>query len=392
MVGTRRLAALATALGVAVAGSLLALAPVQADTGDITYTCTIPDFGTQDIDVSLSTDAPATMVIGETFMPTLRLTVVVPGLITFLAQGAGYTHASAAGTLGIGINGTSTTLAATYPRTKIPYGQDFPVVIDIPLPQLAPTSVGMFRYTPGPLNAQLSVFKGEDDQTADSIQADCVVKDPAANPVIDTVTVTDGTTTPPAKTATTTSVSAPKVAYGRAGKVTVSVSSGSASATGGSVTLTGGGAGSLGPVSLAGGKVVFTLPRTAAVRTYALTATYSGTSTLAASSKNFSFTVTPGTVAGMSLSVTKKPTSKKTGTGKVVVTAPAGLATPTGTVTLVLKKGATTKSVTVTLRSGARTAVLPKLAKGTWSVKVKYSGSSTYRAVTSKAFTFRVTR
>ncbi|MCL3817259.1 Ig-like domain-containing protein [Aeromicrobium wangtongii] len=43
-----------------------------------------------------------------------------------------------------------------------------------------------------------------------------------------------------------------------------------------------------------------------------------------------------------------------------------------------LKKGSTTKKVTVTLKNGRATVSLPKLAKGTWKVKVTYLGDANY--------------
>lgn len=191
------------------------------------------------------------------------------------------------------------------------------------------------------------------------------------------------------KVGSSLTVAAPATTYGKAGTVTVTVSSGSAPKTG-TVTLTGAGAAQTKTVT--NGKAIFTLPKTLAVKTYTLTSTYSGDGNVTGSTKAASFKVAKGTVASVAYTLTTKPTSKKTGKATVVVKAPTGLATPTGKVQVVLKKGNTYKSVTVTLSAGKKVVTLPKLAKGTWTVTIKYLGSTTYNARASKAYKISVTK
>lgn len=84
------------------------------------------------------------------------------------------------------------------------------------------------------------------------------------------------------------------------------------------------------------------------------------------------------------LRVTKKPTRKKVGKATITVAAPAGLVKAGGRATVVLTKGKAVKRVVVTLKSGKATAKLPKLPKGTWSVRVDYRGDAYYQAAKSK--------
>jgi hypothetical protein len=83
--------------------------------------------------------------------------------------------------------------------------------------------------------------------------------------------------------------------------------------------------------------------------------------------------------------VTKRPTPTKSGTYKVTVTQPSGMAKATGKVTVTLKKGSTTKKISGTLKSGTVSITIPKLANGVWKASVAYAGDSTYASKTSSA-------
>jgi len=69
--------------------------------------------------------------------------------------------------------------------------------------------------------------------------------------------------------------------------------------------------------------------------------------------------------------VVKAPTSRKIGRATITVAPKAD-----GKVTVVLTKGAKHRTLTVTLKSGKVAFTLPKLAKGTWRLTLKYLGSS----------------
>ncbi len=80
------------------------------------------------------------------------------------------------------------------------------------------------------------------------------------------------------------------------------------------------------------------------------------------------------------LKITKKPTTKKKGKAVVTVARATGKPKPTGKVRIKLTKGKKSKFVTVNLSKGKRVVTLPKLAKGTWTVRVAYYGNTHYKA------------
>jgi len=97
-------------------------------------------------------------------------------------------------------------------------------------------------------------------------------------------------------------------------------------------------------------------------------------------------TVAKAATAKPTVKVSKKPTSKKKGKATVTVKSANGVK-PTGRATITLTRNKSKKVVTVTVRNGKATVNLPKLAKGTWKLKVTYAGSATQRASTSKTYT-----
>lgn len=93
------------------------------------------------------------------------------------------------------------------------------------------------------------------------------------------------------------------------------------------------------------------------------------------------------------IAVTLKPTSRTTGRATVVVArAVSSRPVPTGTVRVTIVRGTTKRIVSGTLSSGRRVVVLPKLAKGTWKVRVDYLGDRYYKARSSALVTLVVTR
>lgn len=101
----------------------------------------------------------------------------------------------------------------------------------------------------------------------------------------------------------------------------------------------------------------------------------------------------PAAASGVTLTVTKKSTTKKAGAAQVTITVPAGRTAATGTVTVVLKKGATKKTAKqAAVVGGVATVKLPKLAKGRWKVTVTYSGDATWLPLTTTAKAIKVTK
>jgi hypothetical protein len=178
--------------------------------------------------------------------------------------------------------------------------------------------------------------------------------------------------------------------YGKAGTVTVKVlSPGGATATG-AVTLSGVGAAQT--KQLAAGTVAFTIPRTLVAKAYSAKLVYAGNANQLGSQTQVTYTVARIAPGKAALRVTKVPTSRATGAARVTVAVPSGLKSATGKVTVVLTRSGSTKSVVKVLSSTGASVVLPKLAKGTWKVTVKYSGDTNYKAATTAVASLRITR
>lgn len=177
--------------------------------------------------------------------------------------------------------------------------------------------------------------------------------------------------------------------YGKAVKVTVKVTDATGKAATGKVTLTGAGAAQSATLSSAGQAVV-TLPASLAVKSYTLKAAYAGSTNVAATTATTALKVTKGKVKKVATKVTKASTSKKKGKATVTVTTVKGLAKATGKVTVTIKKGKKSVKAKGTVKAGKATVTLPKLAKGTWKVTVKYAGTTTYAAANAKAVKVKV--
>ncbi|MCR6648420.1 MAG: Ig-like domain repeat protein [Cellulomonas sp.] len=170
--------------------------------------------------------------------------------------------------------------------------------------------------------------------------------------------------------ATRTYADAASAKLGTTMRVNVEVTATAATPTG-TVRILKGGA-KVGSGTLSRGKATVAV-QNLGVGTHRLTVVYDGTSAYAASQTTLTVKVTraSSTTKATVTSVTSKTAAKVTvkvtsavkATGKVTVTVTSGgkpVATRTGT-----------------LRNGAVVVTLPKLAKGTYSVKARYAGSST---------------
>ncbi|MFC6154659.1 Ig-like domain-containing protein [Nocardioides yefusunii] len=200
----------------------------------------------------------------------------------------------------------------------------------------------------------------------------------------------------PTAVATTARATWPRLTYGQAGTVTVTVTGQGANRPTGDVTLSTGKT-VLGKARLASTGTAKITVAAGAVQPgkQRLTLTYAGvkdrwrSSTVAGE-----VTVAKGKVSAPSAKVTTRATVKKKGKVTVTVATAKGLATPSGKVTLTLTKGKKKVKVTKALSKGKAVVTLPKLAKGTWKTKITYAGDSRYVARTtaaSKATRVRVT-
>jgi len=121
--------------------------------------------------------------------------------------------------------------------------------------------------------------------------------------------------------------------------------------------------------------------------TYSLLAKFypADVNAFSASRANKSYTVAKRSVTN-TLTITKAPTSRASGSASVVIKASSGLPIPTGKVEFRWRKsGASTFSkVNGTLPSTAKkTFTITKKSKGTWEFQAKYLGSSRYTTKTT---------
>ena len=189
-----------------------------------------------------------------------------------------------------------------------------------------------------------------------------------------------------AEAASSIALTSSTLTYGKGGTLGVTVSS-TAGTPAGDVTLKGIGADKT--ATLSGGKASFALPKTLSVGSRTATVSYAGGAGFSSSQQTRTITVKKASAARPTVSVSKKPTSKKTGKATVTVKSTVSGQTPTGKVKVTLTKGSSKKSVSKSLSKGKASITLPKLKKGTWKLKVTYYGSSTHSTSTSKTYTVK---
>lgn len=158
--------------------------------------------------------------------------------------------------------------------------------------------------------------------------------------------------------------------YGRGGTVSVTAP------VAGTVAVAGLGS----KVVAAGATAAFTIPKrqTAGTKSYRVTFAPTDTGLTAPAATAVTVKVAKTAASKGRVKVTRKPTSTKKGLAVVSVKGASGAAAPTGKVKIKLTKGKKSKYVTANLSAGKRTVKLPKLAKGTWVVRVAYYGNANY--------------
>lgn len=178
------------------------------------------------------------------------------------------------------------------------------------------------------------------------------------------------------KVASVISVAGPaSVAYRTGATYTATVSAGT-----GNVTIAGAGLAFTRPI--VAGQATFSLPTTLPAGVRTLTFGYAGDATTnAATSVNKTITIAKGATS-VAAAVTSKWSSVRAGKLTVTVKSLKGGPVPTGKVSVVIKKGTKTKVLTAKVLAGGKVVfTLPKSAKGTWSVKARYLGSTQHLGV-----------
>lgn len=193
-----------------------------------------------------------------------------------------------------------------------------------------------------------------------------------------------------AQTSSTSQLSVPtSVRYGAGSTATVAVPAVNGIAATGTVTLSGAVAQT---AALTNGTATFALPKTLSAGSKALTASYSGDVNYKASSASATLRITKANVTVKRNKIKKAPTSKKAGKTTLTVKSTSGGPAVTGKVKVTFKKkGKKTKTKTVTIKNGKGNVTIPKLAKGTWKITVKYNGTSNFnKTATKKAGSVKV--
>lgn len=279
------------------------------------------------------------------------------------------------------------------------YGQLLDQVVDGPTNSVAVDADRNLLYSAGLGDNELKVY---DTETLDEVvtiptysRANDIAVDPVtgeiwvgyfsfAGSVADKTEVFDlkAPAEAPAPAATETELSVTGTTFGKSAKATVVVTDDEGDAAKGAVQVKV--AGKTLSATLKRGEATVTLPADLKVGTHAVTASYAGNDTTAASSANGKLVVAKATVK-LSAKAAGKVKVKKAGKLKVTASGTVAAAKATGKVTVTLKKGKATKKATGTLKNNTVTIKLPKLAKGTWTAKVTYAGNASYKAAGATA-------
>ncbi len=193
-------------------------------------------------------------------------------------------------------------------------------------------------------------------------------------------------------TSTTSVASIAPSAYGTARVANVSVAGTGTIAPTGTVTASVDGT-VVGTGTLAGAAATIALPRELGAGNRTVTYAYSGDRNHQASSTAQAVSVTRAAASVRRNKITKKPTTRRSGkTSFTLRSAAPGAVTGKVTVTF-KKKGQKTKTKTVTVKNGKASVTIPKLAKGSWKISVKYAGSTSFApTATTSAGTIKVTK
>lgn len=195
-----------------------------------------------------------------------------------------------------------------------------------------------------------------------------------------TLTVTAKAVPPVTKAKPVVKVTAPKRAYGKKGKVTVTVTATGTAQVTGAVTLRSG-TKALGSANVTGGKAVISVAAKALrPGKHKLTASYAGNAAVEAGSSTATATVTKATSKVKGKAAAKRVKAKKAAKVRVSATG-TGLGAVGGKVVVTWRgvkgaaKGRTVKR-TVTLKKGKAVAQRKLSRKGTYRVTVTYRGTA----------------
>lgn len=188
--GLRKVAA-ASAVAVATAGlSVATLAPAaQAESDQLTYTCTVPVLGDKTFTVVADTNAPARLASGKKVRPKVTATVTIPEDVVGLIHGVlGARSVDGTAVVDTVVNGATKQVEMTVPSTEVPASGPLEIVATGTGDALRAGKAGSrITMLSGGFSSLLS-FKKEDGSTALDADVPCTL-DEGQDATVDTIKV-----------------------------------------------------------------------------------------------------------------------------------------------------------------------------------------------------------
>lgn len=371
MLPVRRLAVLA-ALALVAGSTALVASPAGAVSTTLSYNCTLtsPPAGPYVFTAVIDTDAPATLVPGQTVNLTTTSLVTVPVAAADALRGFGAKSvdgtADATGT----VNNVARPTPLTIPRTATgAVGTTLALTGTGPSGNLVAGPVGtVYELGAGSFTAHMTGYN-DAGTSIGTYEFQCLLQ-AGQNLHVDTVTVT--------KAPTTTTITLPATAqYGEQVSATADVTSGSGKPAGSVVFSFGG---KTVKADVKGGKAKAILPAALTMGVQAVTATFTPTdATLAASATSRNLTVVRAQTTSATTVVYRAARHRLVAKDKVA----SAFGTPvTGKVRFVLKRdGVRIRAALVSVNEfGAAKKVFKRISKpGLYTVVARYLGSPTLK-------------
>ena len=211
------------------------LAPAEAASSSLDYTCAVPVLGDVTFGVVNDSNAPATMYVGQSKAITLTSKVTIPASMANALYALGGRTADGTAVAKGGIGGKATTSTLKVPTTDIPQDRDLTAVATGSGGTYKATRAGRITLTAGDFTSTLNVYDGSGAPMTGLVNSPVTVQCTApagVNTAFDTITVKKDTTktkvAPKAKGKKVTTKVTVKTAHGSTakGKVTVLVKKG----------------------------------------------------------------------------------------------------------------------------------------------------------------------
>ncbi len=213
---------IAAAGALALSGTALGVvAPANAATGTLTYTCTVPASGAKQFTAVADTDAPAKIAYGESVTPTATGTITFPEDVTATHRdGVGAKKVDGKADVAVTVDGAATSpWSLAVPQTNVPPNGSLVLTGTGPAGTFTGTEVGtVYDIAVGNFTATINNYQANGTPTAilPTAVVPCVLN-PGQNAAVDTIKVV--------KDATTTTVKAPDLSKGEQARAKVKVAS-----------------------------------------------------------------------------------------------------------------------------------------------------------------------